>query len=55
MSDRGFPFRMPVAIACAVACLTTIGLHGEDWPQWRGVNRDASAIGPRATPAVDAS
>ena len=41
MYDRCFPFRMAVAITCAVVCLATIGLHAEDWPQWRGVNRDA--------------
>ena len=23
-----------------VVCLTTISLHAEDWPQWRGVHRD---------------
>ncbi len=42
MPDRRFPTRTTIAaIAWAAVCLATIGLHAEDWPQWRGVNRDA--------------
>jgi outer membrane protein assembly factor BamB len=32
---------MTVAITCAVVGLATVALDGEDWPQWRGVERDA--------------
>ena len=41
MSDRYAPSRMSVAITCAVVGLATIALDAEDWPQWRGVERDA--------------
>ena len=40
MSDRHTPSRMTVAIS-AVVGLATIALAAEDWPQWRGVERDA--------------
>ena len=41
MSDRRTPRRMIAAIACAVACLPPALLDAEDWPQWRGIDRDA--------------
>ena len=41
MSDRRAPSRMTIAITCAVVGLVTIALDAEDWPQWRGVERDA--------------
>ena len=41
MSDRHAPSRMTVAITCAVVGLATIAPAAEDWPQWRGVERDA--------------
>ena len=41
MPDRRLPTRMTIAIVCALACLATIPLDAEDWPQWRGVDRDA--------------
>ena len=41
MSDRRFCIRMTLVIACAFACLAAVSLHAEDWPQWRGADRDA--------------
>ena len=41
MSDRHAPSRMTIAITCAVVGLAAIALDAEDWPQWRGVERDA--------------
>ncbi len=41
MSDRPAPSRTAVAFVCAVVCLAAVGLHAEDWPQWRGADRDA--------------
>ena len=38
--DPGCGRRTAVAVVCAVVCLTAVGLHAEDWPQWRGANRD---------------
>ncbi|MDA1093556.1 MAG: PQQ-like beta-propeller repeat protein [Acidobacteria bacterium] len=33
--------RMTLAITCAVVALGPLALDAEDWPQWRGVARDA--------------
>ena len=41
MPERRLPTRMTIAIACAFACLAAVPLAAEDWPQWRGVDRDA--------------
>ncbi|MEE2964229.1 MAG: PQQ-binding-like beta-propeller repeat protein [Acidobacteriota bacterium] len=41
MSDRHLPARMAAAITCAVIALATLALDAEDWPQWRGMDRDA--------------
>ena len=41
MSDRHRPTRSALAITCAFACLAAIPLDAEDWPQWRGADRDA--------------
>ena len=41
MSDCRALSGMTVAITCAVVGLATVALDGEDWPQWRGVERDA--------------
>ena len=41
MSDCRTLSGMAVAITCAVVCLATVALDAEDWPQWRGVERDA--------------
>ncbi len=41
MSDRHLPGRMATAITCAVVALATLALDAEDWPQWRGMDRDA--------------
>ena len=40
MSDRRTPSRMTVAITLAVVGLATVALNADDWPQWRGVERD---------------
>jgi outer membrane protein assembly factor BamB len=32
---------MAAAITCAVIALATLALDAEDWPQWRGMDRDA--------------
>ena len=41
MSNRPAPSRTAVAVACAVVWLGAAAPDAEDWPQWRGVNRDA--------------
>ena len=41
MSDRPAPSRIAVAVACASVWLGAAALHAEDWPQWRGADRDA--------------
>ena len=41
MSDCRTLSGMTVVITCAVVGLATVALDGEDWPQWRGVERDA--------------
>ena len=41
MSERPEPSRTAAAVACAVVCLAVAAPGAEDWPQWRGVNRDA--------------
>ena len=41
MRDRSGANRTGVAVAVFVACLAGAAPGAEDWPQWRGVNRDA--------------
>ena len=41
MSNRRPPSRMATAVTCAVVALATLALDAEDWPQWRGMDRDA--------------
>ena len=42
MPDRPVPNPTTLALACAAACLAAAsGAAAEDWPQWRGVDRDA--------------
>ena len=41
MSDHHARSRMAVAMGCVAVCLTAVSLGAEDWPQWRGVDRDA--------------
>ena len=41
MTDHRFPAAKAVALACAVAFLSAVPLDAEDWPQWRGADRDA--------------
>ena len=41
MSDRRAPNWAIATITCAAIALTTLALDAEDWPQWRGVGRDA--------------
>ena len=31
-----------LAAACVAIAFATVGLHAEDWPQWRGVDRDGN-------------
>ena len=38
--DPGCGRRTAAAVVCAVVCLTAAGIHAEDWPQWRGADRD---------------
>jgi outer membrane protein assembly factor BamB len=33
------------SVLAAAACCVTFAVQGEDWPQWRGPNRDAKALG----------
>ena len=41
MPDRRSRIRNTIAMMGAVVCFTAIPLDAEDWPQWRGVDRDA--------------
>ena len=42
MPDRPVPNPTTLALACAAACLAAASVAAaEDWPQWRGVDRDA--------------
>ena len=41
MTDHRFPIAKAIAIACTFACLAAVPLDAEDWPQWRGADRDA--------------
>ena len=41
MSDDHVSSRVISALTCAVVGLATMALDAEDWPQWRGVARDA--------------
>jgi outer membrane protein assembly factor BamB len=36
--------RVGIVVGCLAVCQGT-GLRGQDWPQWRGANRDGKAVG----------
>ena len=40
MAKRHVVNIISLSVSIVAAGLTTIGLHAEDWPQWRGVGRD---------------
>lgn len=37
-----------LTLGCALVALTIVSGHSQDWPQWRGANRDARATGFQA-------
>ena len=41
MPDPRRPSAVIAVLGCAVVCCSTVLLNAEDWPQWRGVDRDA--------------
>ena len=45
MRNSRLPGRTIVGMVCAVVCLTAISLQAEDWPQWRGADRDGRSGG----------